>query len=86
MRRLVLGTLGRLGNLFLDTLVVRLWSGRDPLVRGHCSFVAGRLRSSIALVGDDLVLLNRRIVYSRSRMGDFADCFEMGFGERDLSI
>ncbi len=85
MRRRVPDTLGRLGSLFLDTLVVRPWFDQGPLVQGHYSSVAGRLRSSIALVGDDLAPLSRRIVYSHSRTGDFVSCFGMGFGERDPS-
>ncbi len=85
MRRRILDTLGRLGSLFLDTLAVRPWFGQGPLVQGHYSSVAGRLRSSIALVGDGLAPLSRRIIYSHSKMGDFVGCFEMGFGERDPS-
>ena len=85
MRRHVPDTLGRLDSLFLNTLVVRPWFGQGPLVQGHYSFVAGRSRSSIALVGDGLAPLSRRIVYSHSKMGDFVGCFEIGFGERDPS-
>ncbi len=79
-------TLGRLDSLFLDTLVMLPWFGRDPLVRGRYSFVGGRSKSSIVWAGSDPVLFGRHIVYSHGRMGDLVSCLGTGFGERDPSI
>ena len=72
MRRHIPGILGRLDSPFLDTLVAASCFDRGPLVRGHCSFVGGRLTSSTALEGDSLVLFGRHIICSHNRMGDFA--------------
>ena len=79
-------TLGRLDSLFLDTLVVLLWFGRDPLVRGRYSFVGGRLKSSIASVEDDFVLSGRRTICSRNRTGGSVCYWGMGFVGCDPSI
>ena len=74
------------GTLFRDIPGMLLWFGRDPWVRGHCSFVWGHWMSSIALVQDSFVLFDRRIACSHNRMGGSVGCFETGFGEHGLSI
>ena len=78
-------TLGRLDSLFLDTLVMLPWFGRDPLVRGRYSFAEGRLKSSIVYSGNDLVLFGRRTVCFRSRMGGLVECLETDSGGRGTS-
>ena|SRR5258708_6806060 len=86
MRRRVLGTPGRLDSLFLNTLVMAFCFDRGPLVRGHYSFVAGRLMSSIVSGGNGLALSDRHTICSRSRTGDFVCCLERGFAGHDPSI
>ena len=86
MRRCILGSFDRPGSPFLGILVVPLWFGRGPLVRGHYSSVGGHLMSSIASAGDGFALFGRRIVCSHSRMGGFVGCLGMGSVGRGPSI
>src|SRR5258707_14410848 len=86
MHRRIPDTPGRLDSLFLNILVVPLWSDQDPLARGRYSFVGEHLRSSIASVEGGLVLFGHRIACSRNKMGDSVCCRGMGFVGRDPSI
>ncbi len=63
--------LGTPGILFCDIPDVLLGFSRGPWVRGHYSFVWGRLMSSIVFVGDGLVLFDRCIGCFHSKMDDF---------------
>src|SRR5216684_3697263 len=71
-------TPGSFDSLFLDILVVPLWSGQGPLVRGRYSFAGGHLKSSIVSEEGGFALFGRRIACFHNRMDGSVCCWGMG--------